>query len=386
MRWVKAAHSSIRNHWTVIAFHMQSTTITTMSGNALDTELIDRWNKLQASNPTLDSPLFSAGFMRAAAQERHGIEVAVIESAGSVIGFLPYCRQHNNVAMPVAGSFTDFQGVISAPGTSIDIRKVLRSCRLAAWQFDHLVVGDESLEPFQWAFAESPYMDLSQGFDAFRDSCRNRGGKEMAEVLRKERKLEREVAPIRMEIESTNCHVFDTLIDWKRQQLGRQKRSDCFRPEWVLPFLNRILHTHGETLRPVLSAMYVGEKLAAINFGLRNGPVLHGWITAFNPEFHKFSPGLMLIVKLARQAEELGIERIDMGRGDESFKRNFSSGVTQVAEGAVDRRLVVGAMQHGWVRGKELLRGTPLSRPAQQLIRRLRHASGAFRHSLDSGR
>ncbi len=132
--------------------------------------------------------------------------------------------------------------------------------------------------------------------------------------------------------------------------------------------------------------MYVGDKLAAINFGLRNGSVLHGWITAFNLEFGKFSPGLMLIVKLAQQAEELGIARIDMGRGDESFKRNFSSGVTRVAEGAVDRRLVVGAMQHGWVRGKELLRGTPLSRPAQQLIRRLRHARGAVRHSLDSGR
>lgn len=366
---------------------MQSqTTCTTISGSALDAQLIDRWNELQASNPTLDSPFFSAGFTRAVAVERPSVEVAVIESGDTVIGLLPYCRTKSNVAMPVAGAFTDFQGIISDPQARLDLRKVLRRSRLAAWQFDHLVVGNGSLEPFQWAYAESPYMDLSDGFGTYRESCRTRGGKEMAEVMRKSRKLEREVAPVRLEAESKNSHVLDTLINWKRQQLLRHKRSDCFQPDWVLPMLNRILYTHGETLRPMLSAMYVGDELAAVNFGLRNGPVLHGWITAFNPHFHKFSPGLMLIIKLAQQAEELGIKRIDMGRGEESFKHNFSSGVTRVAEGAVDRRLVVGMMQHGWVRGKQLLRGTPLRRPAQQLIRRLRYASGLFRHSLDSGR
>ncbi|MDA1016274.1 MAG: GNAT family N-acetyltransferase [Planctomycetota bacterium] len=361
------------------------TTATICPASSLDASLLDRWYQLQRSNPALDSPFFSSSFTQAVAAERHGVEVAVIETEGTIVGFLPYCRQRRIIAAPVAGSLTDFQGLIAQPDASINMRRVLRDGRLSAWQFDHLVTGHDCLSPFQWAYSDSPFMDLSDGFEPYRKGCRQRGGKEMAEVLRKTRKLDREVAHVRFEPESTNCRVLDTLIDWKQQQLRRQRRADCFRPAWIRPLLNRLLHTHGEAFRPMLSAMYVGDELAAINFGLRNGPVLHGWITAFNPKYQKFSPGLMLMVKLAQAAESLGISRIDMGRGDESFKRTFCSGVTRVAEGAVDRRLVAGAMKHSWVWAKKLLRGTPLREPAERLIQRLRYTGGILKHSLDSG-
>lgn len=358
---------------------------TILSANSLDASLIDRWNQLRCSNPALDSPFFSPSFTRGVAAERSGVEVAVIEADKTIVGFLPYHRRRGAIAAPVAGSFTDFQGVVTAPETRLEMRRVLRDGRLSAWQFDHLVTGNDFLAPYHWAYSESPFMDLTQGFESYRETCRQSGGKEMAEVLRKARKLDREVAPVQLEPESTNFHVLDTLIDWKRQQLRRQRRADCFRPAWVLPMLNRILYTYGESFRPMLSVLHVGDELGAINLGLRGGPILHGWITAFNPKFRKFSPGLMLIVKLAEAAESLGISRIDMGRGDESFKRSFCSGATCVAEGSVDRRLVVGAMKHSWVSAKETLRGTPMRVPARRLLRRLRYAGGIFKHSIEAG-
>ncbi len=362
-----------------------TTKTTTLPANALDACLIDRWEHLRRSNAALDSPLLSSSFTCAVAAERSGVEVAVIESDGTVVGILPYCRQRRIVATPVASSFSDFQAVIAAPDTPLDMRRVLREARLSAWQFDHMVAGNDSLSPFCWAYSESPYMDLSRGFEAYRETCRHSGGREMAEVFRKSRKLEREVGPLRFEPETTNFCVLDTLIGWKREQLRRQRQLDCFRPSWVMPMLNRVLHTRGESFRPMLTAMYAGDELAAINFGLRSGGVLHGWITAYNPVLRKYSPGLTLIVKLAEAAASLGVSRIDMGRGDESFKRNFCSGATRLAEGAVDRRLVAGAMKHSWVRAKGLLRGTPLHKPAESLLRQLRYASGVLKHSLDSG-
>ncbi|MEO8493991.1 MAG: GNAT family N-acetyltransferase [Planctomycetota bacterium] len=361
------------------------TRTTILPAGSLDARLVDRWNHLQRGNPALDSPLFSSSFTRAVAAERSGVEVAVIESDQTIVGFLPYCRHRGRIAAPVAGSFTGFQGLIALPDTSLDIRRVLRDGRLSAWPFDHLVTESDCLRPYHWAYSESPFMDLSQGFEGYRETCRETGGKEMAEVLRKARKLDRETGPVRLDLETTNSGVFDTLIGWKRQQLRSRRVADCFRPAWVLPLLNRILHTRGETFSSMLSALYVGDELAAINFGLRSGPVLHGWVTAYNPQFRKFSPGLMLIVKLAQAAESAGITRIDMGRGDESFKRNFCSGATRVAEGAVDRRLVVGAMKRSWVCAKAMLRGTPLREPGQRLLRQFRHAGGILAHSLDSG-
>lgn len=361
------------------------TKTTILPAHSLDAELIDRWNQLQHSNPAIDSPLFSASFTRAVAAERSATEVAMIEADETIVGFLPFCRKSRNIAGPVAGSFTDFQGLIVAPETSFDMRRVLHDSRLSAWQFDHLVAGNDCLQPFRWRTSESPFMDLSHGFESYRMTCRAGGGKEMAEVLRKTRKLDREVGPVRFKAETTDHGVLDALIAWKRQQLRSQRVADCFRPAWVLPLLRRILHTHGETFRPMLSALYVGDELAAINFGLRNGPVLHGWITAYNPKFRRFSPGVMLIVKLAQAAESQGISRIDMGRGDESFKRSFCTGTTCVAEGAVDCRLITGALARSWVLAKQVLRSTPLRVPAQRLIRRLRYVGGTFRHSLNSG-
>ena len=359
------------------------TTVTVVPANSLDATLIDRWNELQRGNPALDSPFFTSSFAQTVGAERNGAEVAVVEHDNTIVGFLPYCRERRFIAAPMAGSFTDFHGLIADKATWLDMRRVLRDARLSAWHFDHLVMGNECLSRFCWAFLESPCMDVSEGFEAYRAACRSRGGgKAISEVLRKARKLDREVAPIRFEAESTNSYVLDTLIDWKRQQLQRRRRVDCFRHSWVRPLLNRVLHTHGGNFRPMLSAMYVGDELGAINFGLRSGPVLHGWITAFNPKFQKFSPGLILVVKLAESAQALGIARIDMGRGDESFKRSFSTGATRIAEGAVDRRLIAGAANHSWVCAKGVVRQSRFGLPAKRLLQRLRYAGGFFRHSL----
>jgi CelD/BcsL family acetyltransferase involved in cellulose biosynthesis len=356
--------------------------VTTMNATSLTATLIDQWNRLQASNPALDSPFFSASFMQAVGAERKGAEVAVIESSDEVVGFLPYCRQRGGVATPIAGQFTDFQGVIAAPQTSLDMRSVLRASRLSAWQFDHLVTGADYLNRYQWAHFDSPFIDLSEGFDVYRDECRKRAGKEMSELLRKSRKLNREVATASFEPETTNSQILDRLIEWKQQQLQRQRLTNGFRPAWVLPMLNRMLYTRGERFQSMLSTLYVGEEPAAINFGLRSGEVLHGWITAFNPKFRKFSPGLMLIIKLAEVAETFGITRLDMGRGDESFKRKFCSGSTRVAQGAVDRRLVAGTINHSWVCAKEALRGTSFGAPSRRFVQRLRYQVGEL--SVDS--
>ena len=94
--------------------------IDVISAEHLDAELIDAWNAVQQSNPILDSPFFSAAFSRAVAQERRGIEIAIVERGNEVVGLLPYCREKARLGGPVAGAFTDFQGMILKPEAAID--------------------------------------------------------------------------------------------------------------------------------------------------------------------------------------------------------------------------------------------------------------------------
>jgi CelD/BcsL family acetyltransferase involved in cellulose biosynthesis len=125
------------------------------------------------------------------------------------------------------------------------------------------------------------------------------------------------------------------------------------------------------SFRGMLCAVYFGERLAAARFGLRSGNVLHGSIMAYNPELASYSPGSILLVQTARAAQDLGISRIDLGKGPEQYKQQFKSGETTVAEGAVDMRLTA-TIRKGWRCTREIVRASPLRAPAQRVIRSAR--------------
>ncbi len=63
--------------------------------------------------------------------------------------------------------------------------------------------------------------------------------------------------------------------------------------------------------------------------------MLHWWFPTYDPAFASFAPGWILLRELAMVAPELGFARIDLGRGDDEYKRRARTGEVQVAAGAV---------------------------------------------------
>jgi hypothetical protein len=128
----------------------------------------------------------------------------------------------------------------------------------------------------------------------------------------------------------------------------------------------------------VLSALYVGNRLAAVHLGMRSFGVLHFWFPAYDPELGKYSPGLVLLVEMARAAAALGIRRIDLGRGNERYKRSLMSGAIPLAEGAVDLRPAAALLQRGWLHMRESLRGSLLHLPARYVVRSIRRRLNSY--------
>jgi CelD/BcsL family acetyltransferase involved in cellulose biosynthesis len=118
----------------------------------------------------------------------------------------------------------------------------------------------------------------------------------------------------------------------------------------------------------------VGDRLAAVNLCMRSNHVLHSWFPAYDVEFSKYSVGLILLVETARAAESLGIKRIDLGKGDEPYKRDFMSGATMVAEGSVERSPLTYRARSGWHHAREYVKASPLADSARRLARWLRPA------------
>lgn len=346
--------------------------IRVVQGDRLTAEEAACWSALQRAEPALHSPFFRPEYTQAIATLCPGVEIAVIEEEGETTGFFPYQRLRRTTAGPVGGMLCDFQGPIARPGLALRGEELLRRCGLAAWHFDHLVSSREMFCEYEAVRADSPYIDVSRGFEAYKAEQRAKGSQAIPKTLQKARKAGRELGPLRFEPQSTDANVLDRLIEWKVEQYHRLKDVNYLAPDWTRSLLSSLLARQCPAFAGVLSALYVGERLAAAHLGLRSHDRLHAWFPAYDPALAEYSPGLILWVELIQACPGLGIDRIDLGKGDQRFKTSFMSGADPVAEGSVDLRRLRNSLRKGWLQTRDWIRSTPLRAPARVPARMLR--------------
>ena len=310
----------------------------------LTADQLATWSRLQSDSPMLDSPYFRPEFARAFATVQSGVEVAILDDR-TTVGFWPFQRFARGVAGPIGGRMSDFHGVICRDDLAWSPVDLLRACALTVWDFDHLLAAQQPFRAFQRKTAPSPYMDFSGGFDAYRGSIHPQTA---AQIQRKRRKLAREIGPLRLEAHTDDRGTFDTLIQWKRDKHG------ITRDEILV--LEAIFAEQHALFSGMLTALYAGDQLAAVHFGMRSRHVLHCWYPAYNEQLQKYSPGLVLWFELAASASALGLKRVDMGKdknGVGQYKTSLMSGSIEVAEGFVACRPTTRLIREGAYLAKE---------------------------------
>jgi CelD/BcsL family acetyltransferase involved in cellulose biosynthesis len=128
----------------------------------------------------------------------------------------------------------------------------------------------------------------------------------------------------------------------------------------VRELLERVRSVRTPAFSGVLSALYLGDKLAAAHFGMRTATVLHYWFPAYDAELSAHTPGNICLLELADAVAAGGVRRIDLGKGPERYKQALASGSTPVAEGALYLRAPVGALWRARHRAVEWARHSPL--------------------------
>jgi CelD/BcsL family acetyltransferase involved in cellulose biosynthesis len=267
--------------------------------------------------------------------------------------------------------------VILRPGARLTARDLFEGCGLTTWRFSHLPAGQELFRPYHWREAPSPYIDLSRGFDAYCQERRRAKSPEVGQALKKMRKAQNQIGLLRLEADTGDDGVFRWLLQRKSDQYLRTKRPDALAFPWVTGLLEWIRRQRGGAFSGMLSALYLGDRLAAAYFGMRCRGVLHSWFVSYDLELRQYSPGLVLFLKLAEIAPSLGIHRIDLGKGPEEFKLGLMSGASRVAEGAVELRRLARTLRQGWFRTREWVRATPLRGVARTLAGAIRPGRAA---------
>jgi CelD/BcsL family acetyltransferase involved in cellulose biosynthesis len=305
------------------------------------------WRSFQRKQPTLANPFLSPEFTLAVGRLRPRTRVAVLHDGPQTVGFFPFERRAFGVGVPIAAGIGGRQALVQAPGLEWDAQQLLRACGLVVWKFDHLVGGQKPFERYHRLRHPSPIMNLCGGYDAFlarqhRTASTLTGGRPVRRSIKalasKERRLSRDVGDLRFVFDSSDPQGLRTLMAWKAAQCQRTGATDIFARRWVVGLLEGLLETRTDHFAGLLSELYAGDELVAVQFGLRCGPVLAGWHLAYNTALPRYSPGLISILHLARAAAASGIQHIDMGRGAAEYKAMFSSRDLVVAEGQVVRR------------------------------------------------
>jgi CelD/BcsL family acetyltransferase involved in cellulose biosynthesis len=131
---------------------------------------------------------------------------------------------------------------------------------------------------------------------------------------------------------------------------------------------DRFLERQSDDFSGMLLSLYLGDRLAAVQFGFASRGVLHGAVFGYNPELGKYSPGMVLLLRIAQEAQALGLVRFILGKGDAAYKDGLASGYDRVTEGIVHAKAVHAPIYRGWFHLKQRLRETRL----REGVRRLR--------------
>lgn len=335
----------------------------------LSRELLSAWAAIQETEPSLDSPFFRPEFALALDAVRGDVEVGVLEEGGQPLGFFPYHRTGARRAAPLGLQLSGFEGVVARSGVAWDAGELIRGCGLLAWRFDHLPTTQRGFEPYVLLRAESPWIDPAGGIESYRCRLDKAAAHQLSETQRRTRRVNREIGVPRFEMDCRDPAVLDLLIRWKDQQCRRTGVASVFQLAWVEPLLKRLLEPTDDLFRALMSVVYFGDRVAAIHYGLRSGRVLHSMFPVYDPDFARYSPGLMLYYELIDRGDSLGLKRIDMGKGESAYKTKLANGSCAITEGVVDFRLGRAALWRSWLRTRDWLRSSWLRKPAHRVNR-----------------
>lgn len=327
------------------------------------------WSSLQAKaplhgSPQLANPFLSPEFTLALGRCTPGVRTAVVRDGDGVpAAFFPYTRGPFGSGRALGLGLSDCQGVVHRPGFTWDPGEMLRACGLAVWEFDHLADGQPGFDSSVTRSFASPVIDLEQGFAAYLEFLRARSPKFARSLRYKERKLGRQIGEVRYAHDERDPEMLDTLMAWKSAQYRRTGRSDRFAHAWIVRLAQHLFHTRSDRFAGRLSVLYAADRPVAAHFGLRSDRVHTSWFPAYDPEFARYSPGLVMHLRMAEGAAADGVSYLDLGRGQKAYKDLLKTREITVHEGWVTRPHPVALARRARRAPVRALRNTVVARP-----------------------
>ena len=162
-----------------------------------------------------------------------------------------------------------------------------------------------SYDEFRASFKKSLKRNLNRRWRQLREAGevgfeRHRGSDVTPELIRRAAEIER--------------------VSWKGEQgLG------IFRDDGGLELHTRILAEADRGFEPDLAFLTVDGRRVVFQYGFVQGECYYAYNTSFDPEYHGFSPGMLVLDALIRELIDEGVTTCDLLVGGDTYKRDLTS-------------------------------------------------------------
>lgn len=191
--------------------------------------------------------------------------------------------------------------------------------------FNARVVSDNSNSIGRYA------VDLRRGFKVWDDWVRAQDHRYFKDIDRCERKIARDRPDIVFQKGPVTPDVLHWILAQKRDQYQRSGLHDVFHCGWTASALEALSQADETADRNAIclecGQLRAGPEIIAAEIYLRGKQTAHFWFPAFDPNYRRFSPGIVLSYGLIRALSQEGITLIDYGTDAEGYKNRFTAQV-----------------------------------------------------------
>lgn len=158
-------------------------------------------------------------------------------------------------------------------------------------------------------------------WEAFVKQCAGRSRNAFHRHDRKVAKLTAELGPVRFSLDEPDHRLLEDALIWKSRQLVRTRRLDRF----ASPRNRQLLHHLLASGHLKLAVLFAGDRALAMQLGHADDRRHSSWVTAYDTDYSRYSPGVLLLEHLLQLSWERHHRGFEFLIGDEDYKYNYAT-------------------------------------------------------------
>ena len=295
------------------------------SFDSLDEGLKTQLRELRDGQPVYDSPFFDIDFAEIVSRMRRDVRIALAFDGEALRGYWALHVRPGKWARPIGAPFSDWHGPVMQAGfEGLSAQEFLAKAGLKG-------MTASSFKPTSFASSAKSQISASGvaympcGAEAYLASMKSLHNKHYKNLRRAERMIERDFERVVYTMDDPSLENFNWLMKAKSAQYRRTGRHDVLGPAWVKAMMETLRTERFARLRGRLSTLSFDGQLVAAEFNLLSDKIVHGWITVYDPDFARYSPGHMLMKRIICDMENTGHEMCDVGTDTNAYRKYYES-------------------------------------------------------------